>query len=136
GVRTPQVLVVGGASLGALGLAWAASSGAPYEVLTSWLAGAAVTLPFFLSAYAAGRTSRVRWLGRLLGAADHAWLAPAAIASALIGAAIAAPALVLAVAVGLTPMDGVPQQLARAAVALFAGLLGGALVPYSEEQPV
>lgn len=135
-VRTPQVIVVAAASLGALGLAWAASSGPPYDMLTPWLAGAAVTLPFFLSAYAAGRTSRMRWLSRLLGAADHAWIGPAAIASAVIGAAIAAPAFVLAVALGLTPLDDVPQLAARAAIALFAGLLGGALVPYSEEQPV
>ncbi len=100
------------------------------------LAGALPVLPFVLAVHSVGRTIRAQWLARLAGGDRVPLLWPKSLAAALSGLALGVPTLVAVSVLGLVPVAQVPDVLLRCGLGLVAGLLGGAVVPYSEEQPL
>jgi len=100
------------------------------------IAGALPVLPFMLGLYAVGRTLRARWIPTLVTARRAVWIVPAALAQTAVSAAFAVAALGAVVLLGLLPAVQVPDVLLRCALASAVALAGGALVPYSEQQPL
>jgi hypothetical protein len=100
------------------------------------LALAIPVMPCALAVYAVGRTLRFRWTGSQL-LANHAWwIAPKLIAyagtSLVLGAALTGIELTLS----LVTWPDIAHLASRSALALAVTLFAGALVPYSEEQPL
>lgn len=136
-VRTPQFVVT--ALLLPLGVVavWVLARAVPASALVvPTLAGALPVLPFVLAVNAVGRTLRTHWLARLAGGDRVPLLWPKALAAAGAGAVLGAPALVAVLLAGLVPAGQVPDIALRCLLGLAAGLLCGAIVPYSEEQPL
>lgn len=132
--RTPQFIVTALSAVPlVMGVRWLAT----IDLMTATaeqLASALPAVPFALSMYGVGRTVKYRWLGSVLEGSWSWWIAPKVIAYTLVGAAIAIPTFAIEVALGMVGVDRLPAVIARIVVVLAAGLLGGTLAPYSEEQ--
>ncbi|WP_439901689.1 hypothetical protein [Microbacterium azadirachtae] len=136
-VRTPQFVVT--ALLLPLGVlaVWVLARTVPASALVvPTLAGSLPVLPFVLAVNAVGRTLRTHWLSRLAGGDRVPVLGPKALAAGCAGVALGAPVLVAVLLAGLIPATQIPDIAVRCALGLAAGLLCGAIVPYSEEQPL
>lgn len=136
-VRTPQFIV--SALLLPLGIlaVWVLARTVPASALiVPTLAGALPVLPFLLAVNAVGRTLHTQWLSRLVGGDRVPMLGPKALAAAAAGAALGAPVLVGVLVTGSIPSAQIPDIVVRCLLGLAAGLLCGAIVPYSEEQPL
>ncbi|WP_251444060.1 MULTISPECIES: hypothetical protein [unclassified Microbacterium] len=136
-IRNPQFVVA--ALMLPLGAAavWVLAVTVPAAgIIVPALAGALPVLPFVLAVHAVGRTIRTHWVARLAGGDAVPLLWPKALAAALSGAVLGAPILLAVLLLGLVPAMQLPDILLRCALGLVAGLLGGAVVPYSEEQPL
>lgn len=135
-VRNPQYLTT--ALLLPLGVvAVAALRQAPAAMLiVPALAGALPVLPFVLAVQAVGRTMAVHWVPTLAAGAGAPWRWPKALAAAAAGASLAVPVLIAVLAIGLIPVSQLPDVLLRCLLGLVAALLCGAVIPYSEEQPL
>lgn len=133
-VRTPQFIVTALSMVPlVVGVRWLGT----IEVIApsaEQLASGLPAVPFALSMYAVGRTAKYRWLGCALQGSWTWWVAPKAIAYLLVGGAVAIPTYAADVALGMVGTDGLPAVASRIALVLAAGLLGGTLAPYSEEQ--
>lgn len=100
------------------------------------LAHLMLAVPFAHALYAVGRTYRFRWLADHLSARPSGWVWPKLVAYLAIGSLLAVPLAGVAIALGLLAAaelgTALPQALAFGAICLLAG----ALIPYSEEQPL
>ncbi|WP_295013657.1 hypothetical protein [uncultured Microbacterium sp.] len=137
GARTPAFVVTVLLLPAGIAAVWVLAHAVPGAALiVPTLAGSLPVLPFLLALHAVGRTIRSRWVTRL-AAGEHAPLLwPQALAAAILGAALGAPALVAVTIGGLVPSAQVPDIAVRCLLGLTAALLCGAIVPYSEEQPL
>lgn len=135
-VRNPQFLVT--ALLLPLGVvAVAALRQVPAAMLiVPALAGALPVLPFVLAVQSVGRTMSVHWVPTLAAGSGAPWRWPKALAAASAGSFLAMPVLVAVLATGLIPVEQLPDVLLRCLLGLVTALLCGAVVPYSEDQPL
>ena len=135
-VRNPQFLVT--ALLLPLGVAGvAALRQVPAAMLiVPALAGALPVLPFVLAVQSVGRTMAVHWVPALAAGPRAPWRWPKALAAATAGACLAVPVLIAVLATGLIPAAQLPDVLLRCLLGLVTALLCGAVVPYSEDQPL
>lgn len=135
-VRNPQFLTT--ALLLPLGVAAvAALRQMPAAMLiVPALAGALPVLPFVLAVQSVGRTTTVHWVPTLAAGAGAPWRWPKALAAAAAGAGLAVPVLVAVLTIGLIPLTQLPDVLLRCLLGLVTALLCGAVVPYSEDQPL
>ncbi|NQX27773.1 hypothetical protein HQQ81_10515 [Microbacteriaceae bacterium VKM Ac-2854] len=136
GIRTPQAIVTVLAMI-------------PFIVAVKWLlsiqflADSAEMLalgipivPFLLVMYAVGRTLRYRWIGLHLLARETWWVLPKIIAYYLLALTMSSPVLAAELGLSMIAWSDLPNIFARATLAFGAALIGGSLVPYSEEQPL
>jgi len=135
-VRNPQFLTT--ALLLPLGVAaLAALRQVPAAMLiVPALAGALPVLPFVLAVQSVGRTMAVHWVPALAAGGGAPWRWPKALAAATAGAGLALPVLIAILATGLIPVAQLPDILLRCLLGLVTALLCGAVVPYSEDQPL
>jgi hypothetical protein len=133
-VRTPQFIVTALMAVPlVMGVRWLSTIDLMAPTAEQ-LATGLPAVPFALSMYAVGRTVKYRWLGSVLEGSWSWWIAPKVIAYFLVGAAVAIPTYAVELALGMAGVDRLPAVAARIVVVLAAGLLGGTLAPYSEEQ--
>ncbi|QWL29647.1 hypothetical protein [Rathayibacter toxicus] len=134
GVRTPQLIVT-------------VLSLVPFIAAVKWiltipflteslapLATAIPIMPFLLVLYSVGRTLRFRWVGTLVLARDHWWIAPKVVAYLVLALCISIPVVAIELVLGMFGWSDLPHIAARALLAFGAALVGGSLIPYSEEQ--
>jgi|GEM_PF-5959049 hypothetical protein len=100
------------------------------------LATGVVLLPALLGLQATGRTLRSDWAVDAVTARPAMRLLPQAAAVALAAAALAAPVLVALVALGIVAPSDVGAVAARGGLAVSLALVCGAVVPWSEQQPL
>jgi hypothetical protein len=86
--------------------------------------------------YAVGRTLKFRWIGDHLLSDRSWWIFPKIIAYLGIGTAIMIPIVGAEMVLNMVSLTDLPGILARSTLAFSAALIGGSLVPYSEEQPL
>jgi hypothetical protein len=135
-VRSPQFLTVTLLAPVAMAGLWAAAAHPVVAMLTPSLSAAIVVLPFMLALYAVGRTAAFSWIARAAGASTRAHLWARLVASTLVPALLAVPLAVIALSAGLLPVENLGTTALRCLLATVAALLAGALVPYSEQQPL
>jgi hypothetical protein len=135
-VRTPQpALVALVVPLAVAGVALVARI--PYaEPVVPSLAAAVVLVPSLLALQVPGRTLPFDWATDVLTARPAARLLPQFVAVALVASTIAAPTLAVLLALGLVEPSAVGGLLLRGLVALALALACGAIVPWSEQQPL
>ncbi len=133
-VRTPQ-FVVTALSMAPLvvGVRWLASIDM-MALAAPQIASGLPAVPFALSMYALGRTVKYRWLGAAVHGSWSWWVAPTGVAYFLAGAAVGVFVYAGELVLGLLEIGDLASVAARTVLVLCAGLLGGALAPYSEEQ--
>lgn len=133
-VRTPQFVVTALSAVPlVLGARWLSSIDM-MAVAAAQLASGLPAVPFALSMYALGRTVKYRWLGASVHGSWSWWVAPTGVAYFLAGAGVAVFVYAGELALGLVELGNLGSVIARTVLVLCAGLLGGALAPYSEEQ--
>ncbi len=98
--------------------------------------GALVMAPMLVCMQSVGLTLRTHWLARHLLATSNSWALPKALGTLVASAPVSILVLLILGVSGLLGMDQVPTMGAGALAAWGAALLGGALVPYSEAQPL
>jgi hypothetical protein len=136
GVRNPQTIVTAIALIPFIAVvAWLKTIPFLTDIAVS-LANGIPVVPCLLAMYAVGRTIHIRWLGAHLLAKETWWIFPKICAYALIIMAISVPTMAIELGVGLVGLNDIGAIAARACVAFTAALVGGALIPYSEEQPI
>jgi hypothetical protein len=133
-VRTPQFVVTALSAVPLVaGVRWLAT--VDFMAPTAeQLAPGLPAVPFALSMYAVGRTMKYRWLGATVRGTWSWWIAPKAVAYFLTGAAIAIPVIACEVVLNMMGTEQLLTLPTRIVLMLAAGLLGGTLAPYSEEQ--
>jgi hypothetical protein len=135
-VRTQQSVMTALVPLPVLAMLWWASGNA---LLAEAVSAVALVVPGFaayLGIYAVGRMAQLRWIGSISHASQTWWVLPTILAYALLAAAVAVPVTMLEVVLGLLSWTDVHGVFSRVLLALASATLGGALVPYSEEQPL
>jgi hypothetical protein len=133
-VRTPQFVVTALSVVPlVVGARWLASIDM-MALTAEQLASGLPAVPFALSMYALGRTAKYRWLGASVHGSWSWWVGPTGVAYFLAGAAVAAFVYTAELVLGLVETGDLASVTARTVLVLCAGLLGGALAPYSEEQ--
>lgn len=100
------------------------------------LAAALPIVPFMLAMYAVGRTLRSHWVGMLCTGRPLWWMAPKPLAYAGVAVALATAVAGAETALGLLGVGDLPGIAAKCVLAFSVALAGGALVPYSEQQPL
>ncbi|MCD2499478.1 hypothetical protein [Microbacterium nymphoidis] len=135
-VRSPQFLTVAVLAPVAMAGLWAVAAHPVVAMLAPSLSGAVVVLPFMLALYAVGRTATFSWIARASGASVRAHLGARALAYIVVPTLLAAPLALIAVSTGLLPLANLGTTALRCLLATLAALLAGALVPYSEQQPL
>jgi hypothetical protein len=135
-VRTPQPALVALATPVAV-VGVAVVSALPYAAaVVPSLAGAVVLMPALLGLHVPGRTLPFDWIGDLLTGRPAARLLPQIAAVGLVAAVISAPALAAFLLLGLVEPSAVGGLLLRGLLALVLALACGAMVPWSEQQPL
>jgi len=135
-IRAPQTLLtVGGATVFMAAVAWVFPPSLP-EFLRSAIAAATPAAGFALVMFAPGRALPTGWIGPPLGKDRRWWVAPAAIthvaAACIVWTVLAGGALWL----GLIRVDDLSGMALRGALLFSAAALAGALVPWSDAQPL
>lgn len=135
-VRTPQAVMTAMVPLPVLALLWWASDNPLLAEAVSTVALIVPGVAAYLGIYAVGRMAHLRWIGSTSCVSPTWWVLPTIVAYALLAAAVAVPVTVLEVVLGLLSWDDLHKVISRIVLALASAVLGGALVPYSEEQPL
>jgi hypothetical protein len=135
-IRTPQALVTGLVLFPAVGALWWLSTVPFLRDVALTLAAGIPIMPFLIAVYAVGRSMRVRWIGALATASRGWWISPTIVAHALIGLCLAVPVVVVESLLQLIGPDDLWPVASRCLFALSASLFAGAVVPFSEEQPL
>lgn len=94
------------------------------------------SLPAYLAVYAAGKMLRLRWHGTILTASKSWWIFPTIAVHAVYSIAISTIIMLAEIALSFISLNDFPDLYSRVFLALATAFLGGALVPYSEEQPL
>lgn len=133
-VRTPQFIVTALMAVPlVIGVRWLGTARVMAPTAQQ-LASGLPAVPFALSMYAVGRTLKYRWLGAVVHGSRSWWIAPKAVAYLVVGASVAILLWTSELALGMVSTSDVPSVATRVALVLGAGLLGGTLAPYSDEQ--
>jgi len=135
-VRSPQAIVTVLVIPALVAGAWLLSERPLLGSVAQVFAAAAPSVPFLLAMFAVGRVLPLRWWGAQLTARPTWWAWPTAVGHLLIGTIVAVPVVVVELALGTLQAADLGAVAARAAFAFAAALVAGALVPYSEEQPL
>ncbi|MDR1441141.1 MAG: hypothetical protein LBJ02_01905 [Bifidobacteriaceae bacterium] len=100
------------------------------------LAALLAILPLMVALYAVGRTSRSNWVLGTAAGLPNLWIAPKAVANFVVCGALSLGVLALEIPLGLIAGDSLQSLATQAPLGLVVALVSGAIVPYSEQQPL
>jgi hypothetical protein len=135
-VRSPQTWIAGIAMWAMVALVVVLRDPLSELGLGQQLASTVPVAPFLMSLFAVGRTLPTAWLPEHLTARRTAMTASTIAAYTLLASVLSVPGCLVLLSCGLLTPDDLRSVGARALLALAAGLIGGALVPIGEEQPL
>ncbi|MGN7192458.1 hypothetical protein [Curtobacterium sp. MCBA15_004] len=135
-IRAPQTLLaVGGATCFLAVVAWAFPPALP-EYLRSAIAAATPAAGCAIIMFAPGRALPTAWVGPPLGKDRRWWVAPAAITHVAVACVVWTVLSGGALWLGLIQVDDLAGMALRGALLFSAAALAGALVPWSDAQPL
>ncbi|MFC7742607.1 hypothetical protein ACFQXA_19085 [Nocardiopsis composta] len=134
--RTPQFSIMAVLTLAATVAVVIWEPGRDNQAVFSALTGALVMAPALVCMQSVGLTMRWHWLARHLLATPNPWVLPKAAGTFAAAGAVSCPILLILLFSGLIGVDQLLGMVGGMLAAWGASLLGGVLIPYSEEQPL
>ncbi|MCM6762581.1 hypothetical protein NB037_09155 [Rathayibacter sp. ZW T2_19] len=134
--RAPQTVIAVILLVPLVGVAARFSASPLLSGVSDALATTLPALPLLLGVYAVGRTLPIHWTGAQISARSSWWILPKMLGTLLVGSVLAVPVVLVEGALGLVHVQDLVVIAGCCALAASAALLGGALLPYSEEQSV